>query len=85
MRGFIPLLLALSASYTTTTALPQPRIALRDTAAGPKYSVVPLEPGNDDPASGDVGNEGGNGSNGNGNGSGATTKTEMASSLLSRR
>ncbi|KAF5681942.1 hypothetical protein FCIRC_5243 [Fusarium circinatum] len=69
MRGFIPLLLALSASYTTVIALPQPRIVHRDTTAKPKYSVVPLEPGDDDPASGDLG--GGNG-DGNGNGGSST-------------
>ncbi|KAF4981133.1 hypothetical protein FZEAL_3003 [Fusarium zealandicum] len=58
MRGFIPLLLALSASYTTTTALPQHRIIPREAVDKPKYSVVPLEPGDDDielgePGSGD--------------------------------
>ncbi|KAF4340059.1 hypothetical protein FBEOM_6027 [Fusarium beomiforme] len=68
MRGFIPLLLALSASYTTITALPQPRIVRRDAAAKPKYSVVPLEPGDDDPASGDLG-----GGNGDGNGGGRSS------------
>ncbi|KAF4456823.1 hypothetical protein F53441_1120 [Fusarium austroafricanum] len=67
MRGFIPLLLALSASYTTVTALPQPRIVHRQAAAKPKYSVVPLEPGDDDPASDDGG---GNGNGGSGKGSG---------------
>ncbi|KAF5688469.1 hypothetical protein FDENT_4835 [Fusarium denticulatum] len=70
MRGFIPLLLALSASYTTVIALPQPRIVHRDATAKPKYSVVPLEPGDDDPASGDLG--GGNG-DGNGNGNGGSS------------
>ncbi|KAG5772673.1 hypothetical protein H9Q72_001271 [Fusarium xylarioides] len=69
MRGFIPLLLALSASYTTVIALPQPRIVHRDATAKPKYSVVPLEPGDDDPASGDLGGGNGDG-NGNGNGNG---------------
>ncbi|KAH7270082.1 uncharacterized protein BKA55DRAFT_496432 [Fusarium redolens] len=68
MRGFIPLLLALSTSYTTVTALPQPRIVHRDATAKPKYSVVPLEPGDDDPASGDLG-----GGNGNGNGNGGSS------------
>ncbi|KAF5541796.1 hypothetical protein FNAPI_10128 [Fusarium napiforme] len=72
MRGFIPLLLALSASYTTVIALPQPRIVPRDATAKPKYSVVPLEPGDDDPASGDLGggNGDGNGNGGSSNGSG---------------
>lgn len=70
MRGFIPLLLALSASYTTVFALPQPRIVHRDATAKPKYSVVPLEPGDDDPASGDLG--GGNG-DGKGNGNGGSS------------
>ncbi|KAJ4272000.1 hypothetical protein NW762_000710 [Fusarium torreyae] len=62
MRGYIPLLLALSASYTTITALPQLIIVRRDAAAKPKYSVVPLEPGDDDPASDDLGSGDGNGS-----------------------
>ncbi|KAF4951234.1 hypothetical protein FGADI_7639 [Fusarium gaditjirri] len=70
MRGFIPLLLALSASYTTITALPQPRIVRRDATAKPKYSVVPLEPGDDDPASGDFGGGNGDGNGGSSNGSG---------------
>ncbi|RBQ65207.1 hypothetical protein FVER14953_01111 [Fusarium verticillioides] len=72
MRGFIPLLLALSASYTTVIALPQPRFVPRDATAKPKYSVVPLEPGDDDPASGDLGggNGDGNGNGGSSNGSG---------------
>ncbi|KAF4445098.1 hypothetical protein FACUT_178 [Fusarium acutatum] len=72
MRGFIPLLLALSVSYTTVIALPQPRIVHRDATAKPKYSVVPLEPGDDDPASGDLGggNGDGNGNGGSSNGSG---------------
>ncbi|KAM5355962.1 hypothetical protein ACJ41O_002608 [Fusarium nematophilum] len=48
MRGFIPLLLALSASYTTVAALPQPRVVVREPADKPKYSVVPLEPGDDE-------------------------------------
>ncbi|KAF5616699.1 hypothetical protein F52700_12994 [Fusarium sp. NRRL 52700] len=75
MRGFIPLLLALSASYTTVIALPQPRIVHRDATAKPKYSVVPLEPGDDDPASGDLG--GGNGEgNGNGGSSGGSSDND---------
>ncbi|KAM0296611.1 hypothetical protein ACHAO9_000254 [Fusarium lateritium] len=82
MRGFIPLLLALSASYTPTTALPQPRIALRDTAAGPKYSVVPLEPGNEDPASGDDGSGDGNGSSGNGNGNGGSSNDKDGDGIV---
>ncbi|KAF9769415.1 hypothetical protein IL306_013174 [Fusarium sp. DS 682] len=75
MRGFIPLLLALSASYTTITALPQPRIVHRDATAKPKYSVVPLEPGDDDPASGDLG-----GGNGDGNGGGSSNGSGGGSS-----
>ncbi|KAF5671739.1 hypothetical protein FHETE_3952 [Fusarium heterosporum] len=71
MRGFIPLLLTLSVSYTTITALPQPRIVLREAAAEPQYSVVPLEPGEDDPASGETGSGDGNDSNGNGSGGGS--------------
>ncbi|KAJ4130979.1 hypothetical protein NW768_006518 [Fusarium equiseti] len=69
MRGSLTLLLALSASYTTVTALPRPRIQPRDDAGKPKYSVVPLEPGEDDPAS-DGGSGGGNGNGGSENGGG---------------
>ncbi|KAH7197324.1 uncharacterized protein B0J16DRAFT_327935 [Fusarium flagelliforme] len=70
MRGSITLLLALSASYTTVTALPKPRVQPRDDAGKPKYSVVPLEPGDDDPASGGTGSGDGNGSSGSGDGDG---------------
>ncbi|KAF5018408.1 hypothetical protein F66182_9615 [Fusarium sp. NRRL 66182] len=70
MRRYIPLLLALSAYYTTITALPQPRIAPREPQTEPKYSVVPLEPGDDDPASGGLGSGDGGSSGGNGNGNG---------------
>ncbi|KAH7005577.1 hypothetical protein EDB82DRAFT_521555 [Fusarium venenatum] len=66
MRGYIPLLLALSASCTTVAALPKPRMQLRDSASKPKYSVVPLEPGNDDPSSDGTGGEDGNGGSGSG-------------------
>ncbi|RGP66516.1 hypothetical protein FLONG3_8826 [Fusarium longipes] len=68
MRGYIPLLLALSASYTTITALPKPRIQPRDDTTKPKYSVVPLEPGDDDPFSDGTGSEDGNGGSSSGNG-----------------
>ncbi|KAM0296358.1 hypothetical protein HYE67_008957 [Fusarium culmorum] len=70
MRGYIPLLLALSASFTTVAALPKPRIQLRDNASRPTYSVVPLEPGEDDPSSDGGDGNGGSGS-GSGNGSGS--------------
>lgn len=70
MRGSLALLLALSASYTTVTALPKPRIQPRDDAGKPKYSVVPLEPGDDDPASGGTGSGDGNGSSGSEDGDG---------------
>ena len=75
MRGSLTLLLALSASYTTVTALPKPRIQPRDDASKPKYSVVPLEPGDDDPASGGTGSGDGNGSSGgeDGDGDGVVT------------
>ncbi|CAG7557058.1 unnamed protein product [Fusarium equiseti] len=69
MRGSLTLLLALSASYTVT-ALPKPRIQPRDDAGKPKYSVVPLEPGEDDPAQGGTGSGDGNGSSGSGDGDG---------------
>lgn len=69
MRGSLTLLLALSASYTVT-ALPKPRIQPRDDAGKPKYSVVPLEPGDDDPASDGTGSGDGNGSSGSGDGDG---------------
>ncbi|KAH7181269.1 hypothetical protein DER46DRAFT_38175 [Fusarium sp. MPI-SDFR-AT-0072] len=84
MRGFIPLLLALSASYTTITALPQPRIVHRDATAKPKYSVVPLEPGDDDPASGDLGggNGDGNGNGGSSNGSGGGSSDNDGDSVV---
>ena len=70
MRGSLTLLLALSASYTTVTALPKPRIQPRDDAGKPKYSVVPLEPGDDDPASGGTGSGDGNGGSGSEDGDG---------------
>jgi hypothetical protein len=69
MRGSLTFLLALSASYTVT-ALPKPRIQPRDDADKPKYSVVPLEPGDDDPASDGTGSGDGNGSSGSGDGDG---------------
>ncbi|RGP64038.1 hypothetical protein FSPOR_8204 [Fusarium sporotrichioides] len=70
MRGYIPLLLALSASCTTVAALPKPRMQLRDDASKPKYSVVPLEPGDDDASSDGSGSGDGNGSSGSGSGGG---------------
>ncbi|KAF4962655.1 hypothetical protein FSARC_9216 [Fusarium sarcochroum] len=82
MRGYIPLLLALSASYTTITALPQPRIVRREAAAKPKYSVVPLEPGDDDPASGGLGNGDGNGSSGGGKGKGDGSSDEDGDGIV---
>lgn len=78
MRGLIPILVALSASLTTITtvaALPQPILYHRDTSAKPKYSVVPLEPGDDESdlgesGSGDNKGNGKGGSNGGDNGNG---------------
>jgi len=71
MRGYLPLLLALSASYTTITALPRPVIVAREPADEPKYSVVPLEPGDNDSGDDDSGSDDSeSGSQGSGSGNG---------------
>ncbi|UKZ79588.1 hypothetical protein TrVFT333_007346 [Trichoderma virens FT-333] len=56
MRGGVSLILALSTCLSITTALPQPALVLRGSPVNdhkkPKYSVVPLEPGEGEPGGG---------------------------------
>ncbi|GAB0136064.1 hypothetical protein EsDP_00004381 [Epichloe bromicola] len=75
MRGPVYIIAVLSTLITAGGALPQPEVLPRaaDTTSKPKYSVVPLEPGDDDPSQG-----GGNG--GNGGKGGNSGKEEHASS-----
>lgn len=89
MRGSTSLLAALSTCLVTTSALPHINFALRPRADGidgakkPSYSVVPLEPGDDNgggnSGGGDgnppSGGNGGNGGNGGDGGGGDATST----------
>ncbi|PTB76123.1 hypothetical protein M440DRAFT_1422257 [Trichoderma longibrachiatum ATCC 18648] len=74
MRSGVSLTLALSACLSVATALPQPALVLRAAAVDdhhkPKYSVVPLEPGPDQPGGGGGGGDGGGNNEGGGGGSG---------------
>ncbi|PTB54146.1 hypothetical protein M431DRAFT_50433, partial [Trichoderma harzianum CBS 226.95] len=75
MRGDLSLILALSTCLSITAALPQRALVLRGSPVNdhkkPKYSVVPLEPGEGDPPGG-----GGGGNNGGGGGGGTVTVIE---------
>ncbi|EGR51218.1 uncharacterized protein TRIREDRAFT_120453 [Trichoderma reesei QM6a] len=80
MRSGVSLTLALSACLSIlAAALPQPALVLRAAAVDdhhkPKYSVVPLEPGPDQPGGGGGGNNGGGGGGGGGSGGGDGTVT----------
>ncbi|KAH0491315.1 hypothetical protein TgHK011_002752 [Trichoderma gracile] len=82
MRSGVSLTLALSACLSIAAALPQPALILRVAAVDdhhkPKYSVVPLEPGPDQPGGGGDGggnNGGGGGGGGGGSGGGDGTVT----------
>ncbi|KAK1249166.1 hypothetical protein MKX07_002682 [Trichoderma sp. CBMAI-0711] len=74
MRSGVSLTLALSACLSLAAALPQPALVLRAAAVDdhhkPKYSVVPLEPGPDQPGGGGGGGGDGGGNNGGGGGGG---------------
>ncbi|KAL6818621.1 hypothetical protein GGI42DRAFT_347853 [Trichoderma sp. SZMC 28013] len=80
MRGDLSLILALSTCLSITAALPQPALVLRGSPVNdhkkPKYSVVPLEPGEGDPPGGGGGNNGGGGGGGGGDGGGTVTVIE---------
>lgn len=69
MLGGVSLILALSTCLSFVAALPQPGLVVRvpaavDARAKPKYSVVPLEPGEGQPGAGNGGGGGGGGGGG---------------------
>ncbi|GFP58044.1 hypothetical protein TASIC1_0009038100 [Trichoderma asperellum] len=86
MRGGVSLILALSTCLSFVAALPQPALVVRAPAAvdahtKPKYSVVPLEPGEGQPGGGNGGGGGGSNEGGGGGGDGTVTVIETVTEI----
>ncbi|TWU77803.1 hypothetical protein ED733_000536 [Metarhizium rileyi] len=86
MRGALSIVTVLSAIATLSSALPQPSPVPRADAAAaagakPKYSIVPLEPSDDDPQSSHHGTGGGDGNGGNSSESNAVTEKPVTQTV----